>query len=90
VNRHPDGRLLSTDDLFQIAVDHGADPAELRAKMGSLHSANMSRSMLTSLTAKARFNDPTLKLDTRNTWTPSPPSTGVDPDVYKFLTGKEV
>lgn len=85
MNRNPDGSLLTNDQLFDFAVQGGANPAKLRDLLVTLHSANLIRSELLSASAKVRFHDTTLLLDTRNTWTPAPPA---EPDltVFNFLT----
>lgn len=84
MNRKPDGSLLTNEDLFDIAVKDGADSDKLRSVLGSLHGHAMQRSHLTFITAQARFNDPTLKLDTRNVFTPAAVEP-IDPELIQSL-----
>jgi hypothetical protein len=79
MNRNPDGSMLTTDDLLAIC-----DRAGIKVKLGDTHGDNAVRSFLLDATTKVRFNDTSLKLNTRNTWVPKPADT-IDRDVFDFL-----
>lgn len=91
MNRHPDGRPLSTDDLFDLAVACGHDVDALVSKRAALHNDPLFRGHLDRLTRSARFSlfsAGFLALDTR----PVPKSdrrlNDVDLDMLAFFTRK--
>jgi hypothetical protein len=89
MNKNPDGSLLTADQLIDIAVDAGADRADLLSTLASIHGGASVKSHLMWITRDARLAlmwDGKLLLDTRNTWVPSPPKGDIDLDVFNFLT----
>lgn len=68
MNRNLDGTELTDEQLLEWALKGGASEADLRSKMSSMHNEALSRSMLISASAQARFSAfcrGELNLDTR-------------------------
>lgn len=67
MNRNLDGSELTDQQLFDIAVEGGADPQTLRAAVAG-HGENYARSILIEASKQRRYEmfwDGELKLDTR-------------------------
>jgi hypothetical protein len=92
MNRHPDGRPLSDQDLIDLAVADGADANALNNLRGSLHCAPLFRTHLDRITARSRFSlfcAGFLSLDSRPVPVPDRSHLpAVDAEMFAFLTRK--